>query len=172
MARRRRYRIGTWAVAAALATASGCNSPIDPAASSSVSLDMVALDAPVVGSTLDPGATECRADVASWSADLFAHFDSPQLITPFDNVILTSVTVSHDWNSAGPTPDRTELVATTIPMFETETVSFDPIDPNDLDAGHFGDRATIAIVFRGTTIAGEPVALRVTDTLTVDACPN
>ena len=161
----------------ALTVMSGCNSNnIDSPDSAPVELEISALEPLPITAVLAGGGTTCNFEVVLWTASFLNVPKNAQAEenSPFNDLIVDSVTIDYAWNTPATTPQRVVgLGSIVVPVGGTGTATFSPITFEDLFAvtSTGGVSANLTLTFNARTIEGTSVRLTTGRQLFVNACP-
>lgn len=161
-----------------LTVLSGCNSGnIDSPDSAPVELEVSSLiNAPITAESAGGGGGGgCTFEVVDWTVSFLNLPKNSQAVTsPFNDLIVDSVTIDYSWNSPGTTPQRTVgLGGIAVPVSGTGTATFSPITFEDLFAVTTtgGVTANLTLTFNARTIEGTTVRYTTGRQLLVESCP-
>jgi len=183
-----------------LGTVSCTSNDLDGSGTADVILQITAFDAPFVTaqrqttttgtcsgsgtlcqSNTDCGLTEvcvrsdvCILEVEDWTVTFVAAPKNDLAIPPFNDVVMTDVTISYEWvNPAIVTPPFVVgLGNITIPAQGSNTVFFPPISSDAINNNPAieGATATLRLTFRGQTIEGTTITQVTLRQLVVEIC--
>ena len=199
--RRTIYKLLSLAVLLVLLGTVSCTSnDLDSSGSADVILQVIAFDAPFVTAqrqtatsgtcsgtgTLCQSNAECglndvcvRADVCileveDWTVTFQAAPKNDLAIPPFNDVIMTDVSISYTWvDPSIITPDFVVgLGNITIPAQGTNSIIFPPISSDAINnnAAIEGSTATLRLAFRGQTVEGTTITQVALRQLVVEIC--
>ncbi len=144
-------------VAAVVLAAAGCTGDsLDDGDSADVVLEVFSIPQIPPITTAVSGAG-CTFIVTSVNVTLRNQATNDVVASPFGDIRLETVTLSYDWFTLPATPTRTLSIGGTIPVGGSGSVSFPPILLQDLSTGYAGATASVDMLFRGRTVAGQDV---------------
>lgn len=183
-----------------LGTVSCTSNDLDSSGSADVILQIIAFDAPFVTaqrqtatsgtcsgtgtlcqSNEDCGIADvcvrtdvCILEVEDWTVTLQAAPKNDLAIPPFNDVIMTDVTISYTWvNPLIVTPDFVVgLGNITIPAQGSNSIFFPPISSDAVNNNPLieGSTATLRLTFRGRTVEGTTITQVALRQLVVEIC--
>lgn len=170
-----------WLLPALLLAATACtNDALDDGSSADVVLEIQDLTAqPVTASTDTGGGGGCSLEVQDWTGTALnvpVSALAGNLSSPFNDILLESVTISYDWDLDGiPDPGITPtsvvgLGGITVPAGGSATFAFAPISFQEV-LPVAGQTANLTLDFRGRTVEGEVVHRTALRQLFVEDCP-
>lgn len=158
-------------VVAAVAVFVGCNGTIDD--EPNVILEVQTLTIPPVTGAIDSITGNCAFTLTSATAS-FKNAPKNHLaeISPFNDIALQSVAVTYTWDNGFVLANTVFGIGGTVPANGSASVSFFVVNAADLIAAspNGGNTASLSMVFRGTTISGDPVSVTSGGTLTINTC--
>jgi len=148
----------------------GCNGTIDD--EPNVVLEVGVVSIPPITVTRTAGI--CTYTITNSSAT-FNNKPKNSLAgtSPFNDIKLERLLVSYAWDGGGGTlADQPFGIGGTIPANGTQAASFSVINNFALTGipARDGHSAILAMTFRGTTVAGEPVSVQTGGSLSVNSC--
>ena len=183
-----------------LGTVSCTSNDLDASGSADVILQVLAFDAPSVTaqrqtatsgtcsgtgtlcqSNEDCGIADvcvrtdvCILEVEDWTVTLGAAPKNDLAIPPFNDVVMTDVTITYNWvdPSIVTPPFVVGLGNITIPAQGTNTIVFPPISSDAINnnAAIEGATATLVLTFRGQTVEGTTIIQTALRQLVVEIC--
>lgn len=161
-----------------LVMATACTSGgLDDGDGADVVLQMVSLQNDPVTAQLQgqAGNQTCTLEVVDWTgvAGAAPLSEPAGEGTPFNDIILYSVTIEYDWiDDVATTPTRVVgLGNIVVPVGGTNSFSFAPLDFQALTNDIIGQTANLTLTFRARTTEGEVTPQVVSRQLFVEACP-
>jgi hypothetical protein len=116
----------------------------------------------------------CILEVEDWTVTFVAAPKNDLAIPPFNDIIMTDVTISYTWvNPAIVTPQFVVgLGNVTIPAQGSNSVVFPPISSDAINnnAAIEGSTATLRLTFRGQTVEGTQITQVALRQLVVEVC--
>jgi hypothetical protein len=156
-----------------LVSASCSNDALDDGSGADVVLEVLSLDNPAVTAQVAGGGGLCTLQVEDWTASMQAAPKNPLGgATPFNDLILHTVTITYNWIDDGISTDPAiiGLGNATIPANGIGSVTFAPISFDDLSAAMQGHTSNLILVFDATTVEGTHVRSTVQRQLFVEVC--
>jgi hypothetical protein len=158
-------------VLAALAVFVGCNSTIDSEPNVVLEVDNLAI-VPITGA-IDATTGNCAFTLTNATAT-FKNKPKNALAeaSPFNDIVLQSLSVTYVWDNGFVLANTQFGIGGTVPANGTSTASFAVVNAADLIAAspNGGNTASLTLVFRGTTVSGDPISATTGATLTVNTC--
>jgi hypothetical protein len=115
----------------------------------------------------------CELRVEDWTANIMAAPKNPSAIPPFNDIVMTHVDISYDWENPAITmnPNTFGLGDVAIPAQGMGMVTFMPVSLTAL--GQFdaeGETAHLTLVFNARTVEGTPITKQTTRALNIETC--
>jgi hypothetical protein len=161
-------------LALAFVAAGGCSHDgLDDGDSADVVMEIRTMETQPITAAQSQGGGGCTFTIVEWTATV-ANVPKSELAgpdsSPFNDIIVDSVTITYEWlNPAFGTVTRVKGLAGTIPADETGSISFSPIEPEDIPSD--GVSANLTMLFQGHTVENESVSATAGATLIVNSCP-
>jgi len=156
----------------------GCNSTIDN--NPNVVLEIQTLTIAPITSSQDGTGGTCTYTLTPATVS-FKNVPKNQYsgTSPFNDVVLEYVDISYTWDDGAVTSPVAPGLAGTVPANGTQSIQFSVISgsalgltqfPDPPGNGRAGHSANLAMVFHGSTVAGDAVSVAAGATLQVDSC--
>ena len=156
----------------------GCNSTVDNSPNVVLEVQTITI-APITSSQNGTGGT-CTYTLTPATAS-FKNLPKNQYsgTSPFNDIVLQYVDISYVWDDGAPTTPVSPGIGGTVPAGGTQSIQFSVISnaalgytqlPDPVGNGRAGHSASLAMVFHGTTVAGDAVSATAGATLQVGSC--